>query len=509
MDGTTLLAILFCIGLLFFWQSYMSKKYPQTEEPQTNSQIEQEAEPRQIVEQAPFASPTELKEEKLILFEGENLEFKISSQGMGLKDVVLKKYKDREGNNISFSQNFPLFSTRLEDRSLDFEIEKTNQNTYVGRHQSQNLTITKTFEIDEKAYLIQSKTTSTKPVEIQVWFNERIDLIKSAVFFLPNYENSSYYVNYLADNQRQILLDDPIKKDFKNLNTLSIENHYFARAIIDDSIVRPELSLEYSPSSSSLDGKISYKTPKTLGEASFEHKIYIGPKEKTTLLNADPRLKNVLDYGFFAWIAHPIMDMIRLFFSWTKNWGVSIILMTIVIRFLLLPFNIMSHNSMKKMQAIQPKLKALQEKYKDDKLELNKATMNLMKESGANPLGGCLPMLLQFPVFIALFKVLGVGIEFYQAPFLGWISDLSKRDPYFVLPVLMAASMILHQKISPSTPDPRAKKIMLVMTVVFSLFMVVYPSGLALYIFIGSLFSILQQLLLTKLEKKSKGGNKN
>ena len=141
----------------------------------------------------------------------------------------------------------------------------------------------------------------------------------------------------------------------------------------------------------------------------------------------------------------------------------------------------------------------------DDKVELNKATMEVMRNSGANPIGGCLPMLLQFPVFIALFKVLGVAIEFYQAPFLGWIDDLSQRDPYFILPVLMAGSMILHQKISPTTPDPKAKKIMLIMTIVFSLFMIVYPSGLALYIFVGSLFSIAQQLIMTKLEKL-KGG---
>lgn len=506
IDPKTVAAIVFCIGFLLLWQGHINKKYPsknqqtvQQNESSPNTEVETNS--KETYEQMP-KEPNVFKkpEEELFTFEGQNFEFQVSTHGMGLKNIVLKNYFDREQNNISFQNNLPLFATNLEDKELFFQI-KRQENKFVGVAKNQNATIRKTLTIFDEKHFIDVVIETIGTNNIVTSFDEKIVLSKSDIPLLPSYDNSSYYVTYGTKEDREILLDDTFQNNYINSALLSIENHYFTRAIIDDSTIKPELNIKYDSQITRVQGYLLYDIPNNLTNATLEQGIYLGPKDKTKLLSADSRLKGALDYGFFAWIAHPIMDMIRLFFKWTGNWGVAIVMMTFVIRMILLPFNMMSHRSMKRLQQIQPKLKALQEKYKDDKLELNKATMAVMRESGANPMGGCLPMLLQFPVFIALFKVLGVSIEFYQAPFLGWIGDLSQRDPYFVLPVLMAASMILHQKISPSTPDPKAKKIMLVMTVVFSLFMVVYPSGLALYIFIGSLFSIAQQLIMTKLEK--------
>ena len=151
---------------------------------------------------------------------------------------------------------------------------------------------------------------------------------------------------------------------------------------------------------------------------------------------------------------------------------------------------------MKNMQKIQPLLTSVREKHKEDPTKMNQEVMALMKEHKVNPLGGCLPILLQLPIFIALYQVLGQSIEMYQAPFMWWIQDLSLKDPFFVLPVLMGVTMYLQQKFTPTTLDPTQAKIMMFMPVVFALFMVALPSGLTLYIFISTLFAVIQQKIL-------------
>ena len=196
------------------------------------------------------------------------------------------------------------------------------------------------------------------------------------------------------------------------------------------------------------------------------------------------------------------MKVLYWFYSLIQNWGVAIILLTVLVRLIVLPFNITSYKSMKKMQVIQPKIKALRERYKDDPQNLNKEMMAVMRDNKVNPLGGCLPMLLQMPVFFALYQCLGQSIELYQAPFFGWIHDLSLKDPFYVLPILMGISMYVQQKITPTTMDPAQAKIMQFLPVVFSLMMVSLPSGLTLYIFVSTLFGIIQQQIFMK-DKKS------
>ena len=153
---------------------------------------------------------------------------------------------------------------------------------------------------------------------------------------------------------------------------------------------------------------------------------------------------------------------------------------------------------MSKMQAIQPTLKAVREKYKDDPVRMNQEVMGIMKQEKVNPAGGCLPMLLQFPIFIALYRVLSESIDLYKAPFGLWITDLSLKDPYYVLPILMGISMFLQQKITPSTMDPQQQKVMAFMPIVFSLLMISLPSGLTLYIFVSTIFGVIQQQLFMK-----------
>ena len=190
--------------------------------------------------------------------------------------------------------------------------------------------------------------------------------------------------------------------------------------------------------------------------------------------------------------------MLRAFYGMVGNWGVAIICLTLVVRILVLPANIYSYKSMRAMQVIQPQIKALREKFKDDQVKQQQEMMALMKAHKVNPVGSCLPVLLQFPIFIALYQVLGNSIELYQAPFGLWIHDLSLKDPFYILPVLMGLTMFVQQKITPNTMDPAQAKVMLMMPLLFTFFMVSLPSGLTLYMLVGAIFSVAQQMYFMK-----------
>ncbi len=206
-------------------------------------------------------------------------------------------------------------------------------------------------------------------------------------------------------------------------------------------------------------------------------------------------LKLAVDFGVFGILAVPILRGLQFFYKWIPNYGWSIVLLTLLIRLITYPLQYKSFKSMKKMQEIQPELNRIKEKYKGDAPKMQKETMALFKKAGANPLGGCLPILIQMPVFFAFYKVLGEAMELVGAPYIFWIKDLSHKDPFFVLPVLMTAAMWLQQKYTPTTTmDPTQKKIMMFMPLIFGFIMKDLPSGLVLYIFVSTLFGILQQL---------------
>ena len=206
-----------------------------------------------------------------------------------------------------------------------------------------------------------------------------------------------------------------------------------------------------------------------------------------------------VDFGFFGIIAVPILHGLQFFYKWLPNYGIAIILLTILIRLITFPLQYKSYKSMKKMQVVQPELQKLKEKYKDDPQRMQRETMELFKKAGANPMGGCFPMLLQMPVFFAFYQVLYNATELVGAPFYFWINDLSVKDPFFVLPVLMGLSMLAQSKLNPSAgADPTQKKVMMFMPLIFTFIMKDLPAGLNLYIFVSTLFAIVQQLFVYK-----------
>ncbi len=223
-------------------------------------------------------------------------------------------------------------------------------------------------------------------------------------------------------------------------------------------------------------------------------------KEYNYLSSLGRHLKHAVDFGFWGFFAELILKGLQFFYSVLPNYGMAIIFITFLVRLLTFPLQYKSFVSMKKMQLIQPELTKIREKFKDDPMRLQKESMDLFKRSGANPLGGCLPMILQLPVFFAFYKVLYSAVELVDAPFIGWINDLSNKDPYFVLPLLMAGAMFLQQKLTPTTvTDPVQKKVFMFMPIIFGFIMKDLPSGLSLYIFVSTLMGIGQQLLVFKI----------
>ncbi|WP_263833044.1 membrane protein insertase YidC [Sulfurospirillum oryzae] len=230
---------------------------------------------------------------------------------------------------------------------------------------------------------------------------------------------------------------------------------------------------------------------------------FIGPKEHVKLGAINPELTDVIEYGFFTFIAKPLFTLLSFLHGIFGNWGWAIVAMTITVRLVLYPLTYKGMVSMNKLKELAPKVKELQKKYADDKQKLNTHMMELYKKNGANPMGGCLPIILQIPVFFAVYRVLQNAIELKGAAWIFWVQDLAIKDPYFILPVLMGITMFLHQRITPTTfTDPMQEKIMKFLPLIFTFFFVTFPAGLTLYWFTNNLASIVQQFYVNKLFAK-------
>ncbi|MBI3015311.1 MAG: membrane protein insertase YidC [Candidatus Tectomicrobia bacterium] len=230
------------------------------------------------------------------------------------------------------------------------------------------------------------------------------------------------------------------------------------------------------------------------GERRFS--LFVGPKEHERLEALGVGLERVIDYGWFSFLAKPLLDLLRFLYGFTKNYGVAIILLTVVIKVLFSPLTHKSFKSMQKMQALQPQIKRLQQLYKNDKQRLNQEVMSLYRERKLTPMGGCFPMLLQIPVFFALYRVLLDAIELRHTPFFWWITDLSAKDPYYVWPILMGISMVIQQKMTPSAADPMQAKIMMLMPIVFTIMFLNFPVGLVIYWLVNNVLTIAQQYFM-------------
>jgi YidC/Oxa1 family membrane protein insertase len=303
---------------------------------------------------------------------------------------------------------------------------------------------------------------------------------------------------YTADGVSNIFEDGDVegRSSFKDVKLLSAFDQYFASIFYGlslDTVVDVDRGANGNP--------VAYV------EASEALKFngFIGPKDYRLLQSIDPVLVNAIEYGWFTWAAKPLFAVLMWLHGIFGNWGWAIVVLVLLIRIVLYPLTYKGMLSMQKMKDLAPKMKELREKYKGDPQRMNAATMELYKKHGANPLGGCLPLLLQIPVFFAIYRVLLNAVELQGAGWILWINDLSRMDPTFILPILMGASMYFQQRITPSNfTDPMQEKIFKYLPVVFTFFFVTFPSGLVLYWLTNNLLSIAQQYMVNKQYAKIK-----
>lgn len=528
LDARTLLAVVLVGAIYVGWQYYMQQKYPDI-----YNKKEVTAEAMKADEKSPGVTPATATSqrtastpeasaglaagspESLIAYNSETLAFDLSSKGMGVKGFRILKYTTHEDKVIEIGhpeeKMLPL-ETRLMGRleQLDFKIETVNPNMFIGRAQVGDLRVIKTMEIHPEKYLIDVKVTASgndnRFVGLTTTLVDEVAQDTKSHFLMPQFQKQEFYIRTGDKDERTVFGDKNLDSVWTGVRIAGLGSQYFTQAIIDESGVIPEAKGHVNHQDRAAELILEYPVLNRGQNFELSYKAFVGPKSHELLTSVDENLARVVDFGFFNWIGRHILGMLKSFYKILGNWGLAVIFLTVVVRLLVLPLNIYSYKSMRVMQELQPQIQVLREKYKDDQQKQQQELMALMKERKANPVAGCLPMFLQFPIFFALYQVLGNSIELYKAPFGLWIHDLSLKDPYYILPVLMGITMFIQQKITPNTTmDPAQQKVMLFMPIIFTFFMASLPSGLTLYMLVGAVFGVAQQSYFLKQSKPRPG----
>lgn len=366
--------------------------------------------------------------------------------------------------------------------------------------------VTKSFLFKKGSYLInvdyQINNNSALPWQASMYGQLRQEYIKkSGSGFLGVQTKDGAAVYTLDKPFKKLSFSDMQKKPFKQEiqgGWAALLDHYFLCAWIPqkDSVnhyyTRVDGDNLYNIGATTAVEVAPHATQKVGGE------IYVGPEIADVLKNISPGLNLTIDYGILWPISLALFWLLKTINSFVGNWGWSIIFVTLIIKLLFYNLSAKSYRSMGQMRKVQPKIEALKARYGDDKQQFSIAMMELYKKEKINPLGGCLPIIIQIPVFIALYYVLLESIELRQAPFMLWIQDLSSKDPYYILPLIMGATMFLQQKMNPAPPDPMQAKVMMLMPVIFTVLFLSFPAGLVLYWTVNNLLSILQQWYITR-----------
>lgn len=498
-----MLAILLSFVVFFGWQQYMEKKYPkafsETAEKQTVVATESKSD---TSAEKTSESPKALISEQIapnaqkVLFNSDKVDFHISSKGMSILDLRLKEYKRRTGEEIIYP--LPIQSISVNDIS-NFNIQKTGDSEFTGTASVDNQKVTVIYTIEPHLYRV---LTQIKVENIDKQKN-RIEVLSqykvfpfSSGFLLPPTDYQEFFTSSFGKTSRdKVQPQTPFSKTLEQTSIAAFNTQYFAQAFVNQSELLPSVVSKMSEETASLLWRYENEDQ----TFSAKYYVYFGPKKEDVLKSIDESLVAMIDYGVFGIIGRPMHTALIYIYKLVGNWGLAIILITLLLRTLILPAGVYSFRSMKKMQKIQPKLQAIKEKYKNDAQKANQETLLLLRAEKANPLSGCIPALLQLPIFIAFFTMMSSSFELYMQPFYFWIYDLSSKDPFYVFPILAGAAMFFQMRMTPTTTtDPAQAKIMQFMPILFTVFMLSTPSGLALYMFVGSVFSIFQQIIFMK-----------
>jgi len=375
--------------------------------------------------------------------------------------------------------------------------------------------VTKVITFHKGSYLVDIAYEMENPGKQTVSASSYFQLVRDSVApkgsmkFLPTYTGAAVYTDKEKFKKIEFAAIEKGKTEYPKQadeGWIGILQHYFVAAWLPkEKSNREYFTRKLEGDAYSIGVILPPQTVEAGQKVVTGTTLYVGPAQ-TELDKIAPGLGLTVDYGWLTIISTPLFWVMSLFHDWTHNWGVAIILLTILIKLLFFPLSAASYRSMAKMRVVAPKLEKIKQQYADDREQLNRAMMDLYKTEKINPLGGCLPVLVQIPVFIALYWAILASVEMRYAPFFGWITDLSAADPYYILPVIMGASMIIQMRLNPKPPDPLQAKVMQIMPIVFSVMFFFFPSGLVLYSIVNNVLSIAQQWFITRAaEAENKG----
>jgi YidC/Oxa1 family membrane protein insertase len=420
-------------------------------------------------------------EEKIIAVETELYSTRLSSIGGTVKSWQLKKH---------FGGDFNASEANYAVRGGDLTLEGSdNSGSITFEYSDGRYSIKRTYTFHSDGYHFDLVDKVTGPTQYQVTLGSDFGIFQQKEDTLTHTGPVLLEDTKRIEVKRKKLQPGEARMYSGNIKWIAIEDKYFFSAIAPLTAVDDAMIWKSRDSTSiAISGR----------PGENRYLVYAGPKEHDRLKALERGIEHIIDFGFFSIIARPIFWLLKQFHKLVGNYGWAIVMLTIVIRIPFIPIMHKGQKSMKKLQKLQPQMKEIREKYKKDSQKMQQEMMALYKKNKANPMGGCLPLLLQIPVFFALYKVLLISIELRGAPWMLWITDLSQKDPFYILPIVMGVTMLLQQKMTPAAGDPRQQKMMMFMPIIFTFLFLGFASGLVLYWLVNNLLSIAQQVYVNK-----------
>lgn len=508
MENRVLIAIILSIVILIGYQYIiMTITPPPAEQPVQEhvTEIKEPAIPPAIPKIAPVAPVPKIAvpaDKREIRVETDLYEAVFTSKGGTIKSIKLKKHLDRDGMPIVLKGDEAILPLSIgadkgfQFANVNFSVIKGDDiklgpglktATLIFEYATEKYSIRRTYTLYNDDYGIDLKNEVIGLNHYWITLGKDFGIFdRSAEFGIhigPAILKHADKMNFTARD-----LKEP--RSFREgIRWIAQKDKYFFSAIVPKSPI--ETANAWAINNNAI---VALKMP-----AGVNHYfVYAGPQEYDRLKKFGYGLEHIVDFGFFSFLAMPLFWLLKLFYSAFHNYGIAIIMLTIIVRIPFVPLINKGQRSMKKLQDLQPKMTEIRERHKKDPQKMQKELMELYKKSKVNPMGGCLPILLQIPVFFALYKVLLIAIELRDAPFMLWIQDLSTRDPYYILPIIMGVTMVIQQKMTPSAMDPTQQKIMMFLPVIFTFLFLTFPSGLVLYWLVNNVLSIMQQFYVNK-----------
>jgi len=549
MSNRFLLYVAFSLVLFMIWQQWNIEQNPQF---QTQSQIEKTKQSQQsegdipeeaLLDKSKIKSPDQEEPVSNVKNKGENLtitnsdvELTISTQGGTIKKSKLLNYfktteEDSENINLfDYEDEYYVAQSGLLHDKTSSKNEKTklapnHHDLYEVLNKTSDSVTLKWLTKDKDISVIKKIKLNDAGFNVEVtsqvinnsrraWAGRQYRQIRressseGRSWVTPTFTGGAYY-----DGTYNKISYDEISKKKPKLNVqggwVAMMEHYFVSSWYfsekeNNLFYTKEVNAEGDRKDYIMGARSEALIIQPNENAIFESSLYVGPKLQKGLEQISEGLELTIDYGVLTFIAKPLFWLLDKINLMVGNWGWAIILLTILIKLAFYKLSETSYRSMAKMKQFSPKIQSIRERYGSDRQKMNQAMMDMYKQEKINPLGGCWPILIQIPVFIALYWVLLESVELRQAEFIFWLNDLSTKDPYYVLPLIMGASMYFQQKLNPAPPDPMQAKIMQMLPIIFTAFFAFFPSGLVLYWVVNNLLSIAQQWRITKIITSSK-----